>query len=772
VPGNGFFIGNGSQLTGIIATATIPSTINTDVRGNIIGVYANMTNVIATFGNIGNVLFESGNVTLPGNGFYFGNGSQLSGITATIPSTVTTDVRGNIIGVYANMTNVIATFGNIGNVLFNDGNVTTSGFYFGNGSQLSGITATIPSVLTADLRGNVIGLYSNVSNVIVSGQVNVVGNIVANTFLGNSFSLLNGQFSDRDLMNVYSTSGNYIGVVLKMLSSNPLDDGFTFIECDVNNGSTLVAPFSVTGRGNVNSTSSISVIDPTANIIRFRAANSGVIRANVITNTLNIIGCHATSDLFSANMLDLQTGRSQTNLFNFIDCSVSNGATSVFRVQGDGNVIASFANIIAANIGNVGIENGNVITNLVLSRFGNIANVRIENGNITGNVVNVNNVTSTTANIASIAMINGNILAPGDILATANISVGADGVFKGPGISNNAILLRGIGNTATNNQYSIGAPTGQMRFSVPSSTTAYYNFLNGTDTIATLGPQGIFSRSFDSSVVVGQVIANSSTYSGTVFRTEANRNSSTAFTHLACNGLNGNVFRVRGDGTTYGVGAFQTSGADYAEMMEWEDKNPTFEDRRGYPVVLSGNGKIRIASLSDDYNDIIGVVSSNPSMVADTAWDQWGGKYLNDKFGMKLSNTIYYLANISNENEFTRVGPDTIPPQGYFVKTAQDYILNPQYNSNVAYVERNDRPEWDPIGFVGKLRVRHGCLVHPSWKPIKVIDDHVDVGNAAAQVTEYLIGVTPNHILSQKVYDLEQTINVLVGQVQMLLGNI
>ncbi|AGE54930.1 Chlorovirus glycoprotein repeat domain-containing protein, partial [Paramecium bursaria Chlorella virus MA1D] len=231
VPGNGFFIGNGSQLTGITAIATIPSTINTDVRGNIIGVYANMTNVIATFGNIGNVLFNAGNVTVPGNGFFIGNGSQLTGITATatIPSTINTDVRGNIIGVYANMTNVIATFGNIGNVLFNAGNVTVpgNGFFIGNGSQLTGITATatIPSTINTDVRGNIIGVYANMTNVIAT--FGNIGNVLFNAgnvtvpengfFIGNG-SQLTGITATATIPSTINTDvrGNIIGVYANM----------------------------------------------------------------------------------------------------------------------------------------------------------------------------------------------------------------------------------------------------------------------------------------------------------------------------------------------------------------------------------------------------------------------------------------------------------------------------------------------------------------------------------------------------------------------------
>ncbi|AGE54475.1 Chlorovirus glycoprotein repeat domain-containing protein, partial [Paramecium bursaria Chlorella virus KS1B] len=644
--GNGFFIGNGSLLTGI--TATIPSIVTADIRGNIIGNYANVSNVIATFGNIANVLFNNGNVTAAGgNGFFIGNGSLLTGITATIPSIVTADIRGNIIGNYANVSNVITTFGNIANVLFNNGNVTAAGgngFFIGNGSLLTGITATatIPSIVTADIRGNIIGNYANVSNVIAA-----FGNI-ANVLFNNG--------------NVTAAGGR----------------GFLF-----GNGAFL---------------SGIEFALPS--II------SEDIRGNIIGNYANV-----------------------------------------------GNVIAGNINSTFGNIANVAFNNGNVTA---LSGngyfFGNGTFIKFStitadvNGNIIGNYANVanviaGNVTATFGNIANVTFDNNSITSPVNITSNGNISVGTGGVFRGSGISNNAIVFRGSGGPDTNNQFSIGAPSGQMRFSIPQSTTAYYNFLNGTDTVATLGPQGFLSRSFDSSVNVGQVVSNSTTYSGSIFRTEANRNGSVLFNHIICSGSNGNVFRVRGDGTTYGVGAFQTSGADYAEMMEWGDKNPNSEDRRGYPVVLTGKNKIRIATPSDDYNDIIGVVSSNPSILADVAWDQWEGKYLKDKFGTKLSNVLYYLANISNENEFIRVGPMTTPPPGYFIKTDSEFILNPKYDPSIPYEDRLTRREWDPVGFVGKVRLRPGTITNPSWKQLRIIDDDKDPGNAAAQVIEYLVGV-------------------------------
>ena len=58
-------------------------------------------------------------------------------------------------------------------------------------------------------------------------------------------------------------------------------------------------------------------------------------------------------------------------------------------------------------------------------------------------------------------------------------------------------------------------------------------------------------------------------------------------------------------------------------MVWW---NSSDEDRRGYTVVLDGN-KVRIATSSDSTDNIIGVVSGNPAVLADNAWDRWAEKY-------------------------------------------------------------------------------------------------------------------------------------------------
>ena len=85
-------------------------------------------------------------------------------------------------------------------------------------------------------------------------------------------------------------------------------------------------------------------------------------------------------------------------------------------------------------------------------------------------------------------------------------------------------------------------------------------------------------------------------------------------------------FQFRGDGNAFADGTWTGGGADYAEFFEWSDSNPAAEDRRGISVVLDGD-KIREAVTGEDP---IGVISGNPSVVGDAAWNKWNGKYLRD----------------------------------------------------------------------------------------------------------------------------------------------
>ena len=138
----------------------------------------------------------------------------------------------------------------------------------------------------------------------------------------------------------------------------------------------------------------------------------------------------------------------------------------------------------------------------------------------------------------------------------------------------------------------------------------------------------------------------------------------------------------------------QSSGADYAEMFEWEDGNPDSEDRVGYFVELNGNKIIKSHSIEN----AIGVVSGTASVISDNPLE-WHNKFLKDKWGRYLKD--------DNGN----------------------IILNPEYDKTKEYQYRFFRKEWGAIGLIGKLFVRQdgtlsvGCKCKPSKNGIATISD-------------------------------------------------
>jgi len=157
-----------------------------------------------------------------------------------------------------------------------------------------------------------------------------------------------------------------------------------------------------------------------------------------------------------------------------------------------------------------------------------------------------------------------------------------------------------------------------------------------------------------------------------------------------------NSFRVSGRGA-YGVGAWNSSGADYAELFEWLDGNPDAEDRAGLFVTLEGD-RLRLAGPEDDF--VLGIVSAAPSVVGDVYDDQWAGMYLRDVFGRTIMEMQDFPAETTQvpREDGTMETVELIPARRELAPK-----LNPAYDHTVKYLPRTQRPEWDAVGMMGKL---------------------------------------------------------------------
>ena len=175
-------------------------------------------------------------------------------------------------------------------------------------------------------------------------------------------------------------------------------------------------------------------------------------------------------------------------------------------------------------------------------------------------------------------------------------------------------------------------------------------------------------------------------------------------------------FRFRGDGNAYADGTWNTGGADYAENFEWSDGNASNEDRRGISVVLVGD-KIREATEGEDP---IGVISAAPSVVGDSDGTGWVGKYMRDDYGTYLTED-YQPTNEEGE---------VLTDDDGNALTQKRRVLNPDFDASLKHVEREFRPEWSPVGLMGKLRLRKGQVTGARW--IKMRD-------VSATVEEWLV---------------------------------
>ena len=153
-----------------------------------------------------------------------------------------------------------------------------------------------------------------------------------------------------------------------------------------------------------------------------------------------------------------------------------------------------------------------------------------------------------------------------------------------------------------------------------------------------------------------------------------------------------NAFTVSSSGDGWFAAKVSSIGADYAEFFEWLDGNSEREDRVGRVVTLEGD-KIRLANEGDD---IVGIITGTAMVLGDNAEYEWKYKYLRDKYGRVLYDdpTEEFVEYLDLET-------------GKIIKESTGVVsyptISPEYDDTQEYVSREKRPEWDPVGLIGKI---------------------------------------------------------------------
>ncbi|WP_353480144.1 hypothetical protein [Haliscomenobacter sp.] len=496
ITGN-YFIGNGSQLTGINASsvsanALTGSTLSANVLNSTLVSVGNLNNLSVVGNATGGNFLTAGVVSATGNitttNYFIGNGRQLTGIQASeVGVLANLSVTGNT------QTGNLLTGGTISAV----GNIRTTGnvsgnYFIGNGSQLTGIIASAGAAITngnsnvtVNANGNVtvgvvgtsnVAVFAN-TGVYVNGLVSATGNITGNYLLGNGAFItgLPAGYSNADVANYLPTySGNLVsltgpvtttanitsGNVLTgglisavgnvsgnyILGNGALLTGVITSVANINNGTSNVTVVSSGGNVTigVNSTSNVAVFAATGEYITGKLSASGnVTGGNLTTGGLISSGGTITGSSLLGSVASLSGNVTGGNVLTSGSISATSTITSAANITG-GNVLTGGVVSATGNVsGNYILGNGSLLTGVAassvnadalvgntlssnvlfssLTSVGTLANLSVT-ANVTGGNLLTAGLLSVTSTITSAANITGgNILTGGLISATGNI---------------------------------------------------------------------------------------------------------------------------------------------------------------------------------------------------------------------------------------------------------------------------------------------------------------------------------------------------------------
>jgi hypothetical protein len=464
IQGN-FFIGNGSQLTGIDATAIQNGTANvrTFLNGNVTtsaGGTANVLNVTST-GTIttgtasvtgtataGN-LATAGTVSATGN---ITGGNILGGanVNATTHTGTTVSVTANITGgniLTAGLISATSTITSAANIT--GGNILTAGLISATSTITSAANITGGNVLTTGtVSATGVGVFGNITT---QGTISAAGNIItAGLFVGNFQGNITGNLTvpGSNTQVLFNTNGNADAVA-----------GFTYNK----DSNTLGILGIVSSQGNViaGNVRTAGLITATGNVTAGNVTTAGLISATGNVTAGNVLFgagiVSGTGNVFATNLTGTLQTAAQTNITSVgtlsaltVTANVTGGnvlTAGIMSSTGNGihgnvltgglisatSTITSAANITGGNVLTAGIMSstgngiyGNVLTGGLISAT----------GGITGGSVTTAGAVSAAANVTG-----GNIVTAGTVSATGNINTAGSINLAGNIVDSNALTI-------------------------------------------------------------------------------------------------------------------------------------------------------------------------------------------------------------------------------------------------------------------------------------------------------------------------------------------
>ena len=418
-----FFLGNGSQLTGILTTVS-------NVTNGTSGLLIPALN--------GNVIINVGGTTISTVSSSVG-----LAITGNVNATTGISAIGNIVGGNVTTAGIASATGNITSAAnIAAGNLLAGGLLSVAGSVTAGAGASITGNVSAS--GNVTG-----GNVLTAGFVTATGNVTGgNVRTGGLISATGAIYGNSLSIDTTINAGTDI------VASGALSAGTTISAAGtISSGLEITASGNITGSYFLGNGSALTGIDTTG--ISSGSSNIKIVAANA-NATINI-----------------------ANVANVVVFS-STGQTTTGFVSASGNVIAGNLTTAAQVSATGNVTGGNINTGGLISATGNITG-----GNILGGAnVNATTHTGTTA-VLSGNVTGGNIITGGAVLATGQISATAN-VTGGNIITSGVINAGSSGVSASGNVVGGNINTAGIISSTGNSVHGIANVLSGNAIITSL----------------------------------------------------------------------------------------------------------------------------------------------------------------------------------------------------------------------------------------------------------------------------------------------
>jgi len=377
----GFFIGDGSQLTGVVSSAPAALITGNTLSPNVINSSLTAVGVLTSLSVSGTV--SGGNLTTSGTISASGNIAGLNLNTAGVAS-----VAGNIIGGNLNTGGGVTAVGNINTA----GNVT-AGFFIGDGSLLSGLNVgagdaaqLTGTTLSSNVINSSLQTVGNLNNLIVSNALGGTGNITSNNISAAAAISAVGDI----------TGGN----IISLGSANVV---------------TLNAIGSIVG-GNISA--------PSGNIESNNLQVTGTISGTTVTATGNITG----ANIAATGNISTTANISATNLIGTIATPTQNLITAVGILSS----LSVSGNVTSGNIATSNIAASGTITGGNISVGGSVQSASLSvTGNIQGGNINTAGQVSATGNISGNSLTLLNSASIGGNASAGNLSLSGSATIAG-----------------------------------------------------------------------------------------------------------------------------------------------------------------------------------------------------------------------------------------------------------------------------------------------------------------------------------------------------